>query len=299
MSAPEDPSKKAHEYGRPNSIEDASNQYFIHPLSEVVVKLGIALRLSPNFVSFAGMGCGVLAAYLYYYLPTTQYVIGGFIAMIGWHILDGADGKLARATGKTSAFGRIIDGICDHVVFSVVYIALTFHLMASGYSAHIWWLVVGAGVSHAVQAAGYEERRQKYQRRLDGLNRDAVQDGLLHVDGKKSFLASIYDTAQKLVSGGNYGFDTALAKLDKIKDGKEAADRFTIRTIPMVKAWGLLNANNRTFLIFICAFINLPELYFAIELVLFNVIMLILIIAERKFEKKLAAEVETHIEQAA
>ncbi len=280
-------SVKPAEYGRPNSIEDASNKYLIHPLSELVVEIGLLLKLSPNIISFMGMGCGFLAAYLYYYLPQTPYVIGGLLAMIGWHVFDGADGKLARATGKTSAFGRIIDGICDHVVFSVVYISLAFHLVETGYSTNVWWLVIGAGISHAVQAAGYEERRQKYQRRIEGLHRTSVQDKLLHINGKKSFLASLYDKAQKLVAGADHGLDCKLMELSETQWGKGVAGAVIMRTIPMVKAWALLNANNRTLLIFIFAFMGQPALYFAVELILFNTIMLGLIIAEWQQEKTL------------
>lgn len=282
--------RKAHEYGRPMSIEDGSNRYFIHPLSDVVVKVGIKLGISPNFVSFLGLGCGILAAFLYYELPEPAYMLGAFAAMVGWHILDGADGRLARATGNTSAFGRIIDGICDHLVFGAVYIALAIHMMANGWTADVWWLVVGAGIAHAVQAAGYEERRQKYQRRLDGICREDVEETLLKIDGKKSFLAGVYDAAQKLVSGGDYGLDAKLAAMRATEQGKEDACALVHRTVPMVKAWGLLNANNRTMMIFLAAIFNRPELYFIIELVGLTVVMGLLILAERQMEVSLASE---------
>ncbi|MCK0070839.1 CDP-alcohol phosphatidyltransferase family protein [Kordiimonas laminariae] len=292
-------SVKPAEYGRPNSIEDASNKYLIHPLSELVVEIGLLLKLSPNIISFMGMGCGFLAAYLYYYLPQTPYVIGGFLAMIGWHVFDGADGKLARATGKTSAFGRIIDGICDHVVFSVVYISLALHLVETGYSTNVWWLVIGAGISHAVQAAGYEERRQKYQRRIEGLHRTSVQEKLLHINGEKSFLASFYDKAQKLVAGADHGLDCKLLELGETQWGKGVAGAVIMRTIPMVKAWALLNANNRTLLIFIFAFMGQPALYFAVELILFNIIMATLMIAEWQQEKTLIEYTNTFTDPSA
>ncbi len=285
--------KKTHAYGRPLAIEDISNQYFIHPLSDVVVSAGIKTGASPNFVSLLGLFCGILAAYFYYQLPQINYVIGGFIAMIGWHILDGADGRLARATGKTSAFGRIIDGICDHLVFGAVYISLALHLIETGSSIHIWWLVIGAGLSHAVQAAGYEERRQKYQRRLKGIDRTDVEEKLLKIDGKKSYLASIYDKAQKIVAGGDYGFDKLLSELSTTSNGKTDAQTLIKQTIPMVKAWGLLNANNRTFLIFVFAALGQPAFYFAFELVVLNIVMLILIIAEWRLENALMNEINT------
>ncbi len=281
---------KAHEYGRPTSIEDASNRYFIHPISDWIVAVGIKFSLSPNFVSLLGLGCGVLSGFLYYQLPQPAFVFGAFLAMLGWHVLDGADGRLARATGKTSAFGRIIDGICDHLVFGAVYIALALHLIETGYPAGVWWLVIGAGISHGIQAAAYEERRQKYQRRMDGIARDQVQESLLVVNGKTSKLAGFYDKMQKLMGGSPSGLDTKLAALNTTSDGKQLAASLVARTTPMVKAWGLLNANNRTFLIFVFALIGQPALFFAFELLVLNFVLFVLLVAERQMEKMLALE---------
>ena len=271
------------QYGRPVEIEEASNYYCIHRLANLVVAISLKVGVSPNAISVAGLLCGLAAAYCYYHLPQPQFVVAGFILMIGWHILDGADGRLARATGQASAFGRIIDGVCDHLVFGAVYIVFAMHLMETGRGLSSWWLVLAAGLSHAVQAAGYEERRQKYQRRLNQLGRGQMQGGLLHVGGRKSALATIYDLAQKLVSGGDYGLDGALAELKK-KDAREI-----IRgTAPMVRAWAILNANNRTFLIFIFAYMGKPALYFTFEIIVLNAVMFALLVAEWWQESSLA-----------
>ncbi len=279
-----------HQYGRPSAIEDASNRYLIHPLSDLVVTFAHRMGLSPNTVSFTGLACGFLAAFLYYDLPQLVPVIGGFVAMVAWHVLDGADGRLARLTRRSSAFGRVIDGICDHLVFGAVYIALALHLMETGYSAHVWWLVVGAGLSHAVQAAGYEERRQKYQRRLKGLTREATEQDVLLVDGKKSTLAALYDAAQKMVSSSRSVLDDRLRNLQTSPNGKRYAAHIISQTVPMVRAWGVLNANNRTFLIFAFSLFGQPAFYFAFELVIFNLVLVILMIAEWRQEKALAAQ---------
>ena len=286
---PADCADHAHEYGRPACIEDASNKYFIHPLSDIIVKGGLALKLTPNFVSLLGLACGILAGFLYFKMPEVNFIIGGFVAMVLWHIFDGADGRLARLTGQTSAFGRLLDGICDHLVFTAVYVGMALYLIKIGYSTSIWWLVLAAGAAHGIQAAGYEERRQKYQRRVKGLKRD-VQDELLIVDGKKSVMASFYDKTQKLVGGGDYGLDAKLDELRANPKSHACAAHFVNKTAPMVKAWGLLNANNRTILIFLCALIGQPIWYFIIELTLFNILLVGLMIAERSFEHKLIAE---------
>ena len=278
-------------YGRPSSIEDKTNQYFVHPVSNLVVQLSIKLGLAPNLISVLGLLCGFFAAYLYLFLPKTGFVIGAFAAMVCWHIFDGADGKLARATGQASAFGRVIDGICDHLVFGAVYTALAFQMMVSGFPTSIWWLVIGAGLSHALQSASYEERRQKFQRRHSGTQRDAIAEKLLNVEGKQSILAVTYNSLQKFAAGRNSILDE---KLQDLANDKKKLTEVVNKTAPMVKLWGLLNANNRTILIFIAAILNQPILYFVIEVTLLNFILIGLIIYEQSFDEKLAHPLDTY-----
>lgn len=275
-------------YGRPIEIEEFSNRVFVHPLSDKVVDVCIRWHISANVVSFAGLACGLVAAVAYFQTPNPLYVLLGFVLMVSWHILDGADGRLARATGTSSAFGRVIDGICDHLVYASVYIALALNLIAEGYGASIWFLVVGAGLSHAVQAAGYEERRQKYQRRDKGLDRGEVAEKLLSVDGKKSYLADVYDKAQKLVAGQDYGLDAALEELRASASHQQLSFLVLERTAKVVKSWSALNANNRTLLMFLFCLVGAPEAYFAFELVVLNIVLFGLIVAERRVETELA-----------
>ncbi|RMB07748.1 CDP-alcohol phosphatidyltransferase family protein [Eilatimonas milleporae] len=283
-----------HEYGRPAVIEDASNRYFIHPLSALAAKAAIALSISPNAISILGLGFGLLAGWLYYHLPQAGSAIGGFAAMVCWHILDGADGRVARATGQTSALGRVIDGVCDHVVFTAVYVALALHLVESGQSPAIWWLVVGAGVSHAVQAAGYEERRQRYQRRAAGMSARRADTGAVTDTGTgfdiRVLPVRLYEGAQKLVTGSDNGLDARLADLDGTERGQRLRALALRSTAGMVRVWSLLNANNRTLMIFVTALAGQPLLYFVFELVVLNLVMAGLLLAERRQEKALVTQ---------
>jgi phosphatidylglycerophosphate synthase len=288
--APLQPQKQNAEYGRPNSIEEFSNQFIVHPLSTVLAKVAIKLGISANIVSFLGLGAGWLAAFFYFQQPALGFVFAGFLAMFAWHVLDGADGRVARATGTSSAFGRIIDGICDHLVFGAVYIAITLYLIKTGSPLTIWFLALAAGLSHAVQAAGYEERRQKYQRRSRGITRADVTDKLLSVDGKKSTLAGIYDAAQRLVSGGISPLDQRLEEMRAAKRSDNEVQAVINKTSKIVRAWALLNANNRTIMIAVMAAIAQPALYFVYEITILNIVLIGLLIYERRAEARIAGE---------
>lgn len=281
---PDAKSTDGKEYGRPLSIEDATNAFFVHPLSNIVVKIALPLKISANFVSVLGLVAGLFAGFLYYHQSTQSYIWAAFAAMVAWHIFDGADGKIARATGTASAFGRILDGICDHLVFGAVYIAFVLYALANGASNIVWGLAVVSAICHAVQSAAYEERRQIYQRRSKGQDRAEVVEDLLSVDGKKSVLASLYDKFQKLSSPGASALDTHLKTLREQGAGQGQIQEIVNKTVKIVKAWGLLNANNRTIMLAIMALLGHPLWYFIYEIVVLSLLFIALLVYERKVE---------------
>ncbi len=147
--------------GRPPEIEEATNRWLIHPLARRLTPLLARLRVPPNAVSLAGMACGILAGLAYNRCQDRRFALAGLLLMLLWHLMDGIDGQLARLTGTHSRFGKVLDGICDYVTFTAVYVGLaaTLDRQQGGW---IWLLVLAAGISHAAQAAAYEAQRQDY-----------------------------------------------------------------------------------------------------------------------------------------
>jgi phosphatidylglycerophosphate synthase len=284
-------------YARPASIEERSNKYFIHPLSDQAARAAIRLGVSANQVSVLGLSFGLLGAVAYHHQPDRLFVAGGFAAMLAWHVLDGADGRVARMTGTSSAFGRVIDGVCDHLVFAAVYVSLTLSMLSAGAPAAIWLLVFAAGASHAVQAAAYEERRQRYQRRLKGVERDEANRNHVAAAGGISVLARIYDRIQTIVGGDAAALDGALLR-QRAAGASDASIRASVeRTAPLVRRWSILNANNRTLMIALAAFAGRPAFYFLYEIIILNAVLVILILTERKQERRLAEDVASRRER--
>jgi len=285
------------DYGRPASIEERSNRFFIHPLSGIVARAAIRIGVSANQVSLLGLASGLLAAFFYYQQSDRAFVIAGLVAMIGWHVFDGADGRIARATGTSSPFGRILDGICDYLVFITVYVSIALFLTKTGSPPAIWFLVVAALASHGVQAAAYEERRQRYQRRLNGVDRLTANANLLSVNGSQAVLAIGYDSVQKLVSGSPGPLDRALEQLRAKKTSASIIQSAVNRTALVVRRWSILNANNRTFMIALPAFFGQPALYFVYEVVVLNAVLLMLLIYEKQVETIIVRDLAPTLDQ--
>src|SRR5580692_4342999 len=147
---------------RTTEIEEITNLHLIHPLASRLVPIFARLHVTPNAVSIVGMLFGILSAVAYYRYWDFRYATTGFALMVAWHVMDGADGQLARLTQSYSYFGKVLDGISDNVTFLAVYTALAISL-SHEHGDWMYALVALSAVCHAIQSASYEAQRQEYE----------------------------------------------------------------------------------------------------------------------------------------
>ncbi len=268
---------------RSTEIEEITNLYVIHPISSFLTPRFARLGITPNAVSLAGMAFGILAGFAYDHYRDVRWAIAGFVLMIAWHVMDGADGQLARLTSAQSELGKILDGICDYVTFIAVYSALATALSAD-IGGWAWLLAVAAGLSHAIQSAAYEAQRQDYA--FWGLDKKSAALAMPSV-AASGFMAGIhrlYIGAQLLVSGQAVAFRNRLTQA-VAQAGPDGADAIRARYreifAPSVRRWSILSANYRTIGIFIGAAAGRPEYYFVFEIVGFSLILLLLMAYQR------------------
>jgi CDP-diacylglycerol---serine O-phosphatidyltransferase len=229
---------------RDRRIEDLSNLYLIHPIAQALVRPALALGVSANAVSVLGMaiGAGAAAADARWREPGMAWA--GLALAAAWLVADGLDGKVARATGSASRLGRVLDGVCDHGVFALIYVGLAASLGTAG----AWTMAVLAGVCHALQSALYEGERARFHRRIRGQPAPAR-----HVPFYDALAGSIDRLARP--------FDDALAR-----GGPAMARRYGEEAAPPMKAMVLLSANTRVLAIFVACLLGRPALFWAVEI---------------------------------
>ncbi len=279
--------KSNEEIKRTGEIEEFTNLHIIHPISSWLVPHFIKLNITPNMVSSFGMVCGLLAGVCYYHYQNPIYAILGFILMFLWHVFDGADGQLARATQNFSEIGKVIDGICDYVTFISVYVGLSLALTPI-YGNQIWYLSIFAGICHAVQSGAYELQRSEYDfwgKGKDGADLPSINK--LIADGeRKSFIGQImnqlhigYIRMQYAFSGVDHTFRRSMKEVLSLAPEKENEIRGLYRELyaPAVNSWSLLCANYRTFAIFLASISGEPIYYFLFEVVVLNITLVFLV----------------------
>lgn len=157
--------------GRPQrkrELQDSLNHYLYHPLAWRLARLLSHTPITPNMVSVIGAMFVVAAGIAYAQPPGSPLgwpvsALLGMVLHMTWHVVDGADGDLARMTGRSSPIGEMVDGVCDYASHVVLYLILGWLLSAQIGSLMAWSLTVIAGISHAVQSNHVEVQRRQYQ----------------------------------------------------------------------------------------------------------------------------------------
>ena len=237
--------------------------------------LALAHRISANTISLIGLCLGGAAAFAYTQWDRPAFALIGLVCSIGWLIADGLDGMVARATGTASALGRALDGMCDHGVFTLIYVSLALSIG----TVEGWVLAVAAGAAHAVQSSLYEGERARFHRRVKGiaLATPPLPSG--------PFLVWLYDTVAGSLDRWSMPFERWLARSsDPLASGRI----YGRATIADMKVMALLTANMRVWTIFVACLIGNPRIFWWVEIVPMTVIVVVGIALHRRVERRLA-----------
>jgi phosphatidylserine synthase len=257
---------------RDRRIEDLSNLYLIHPAAQALVPRAIALGLSANAVSVIGLLVGTAAA-----LADARWRHPGAAGLglglaILWLILDGLDGMVARATGTASAIGRVLDGLCDHGVFTLIYVGLALSMGPGGGTAGGWALAIAAGACHAVQSSLYEGERARFHRRMRGLPMPATASRV-----------PVYDRVAQAFDRRSAAIEDAL-----VRGGPAAARDYAERAAAPMKAMTLLSANVRVLAIFVACLAGRPSLFWWFEIGPLTLVAIVTMAWHRHVEARMA-----------
>jgi hypothetical protein len=257
---------------RDRRIEDPTNLWLIHPASGTLLPWAVKRGISANAVSVTGLVLGGCAATSYYHWPDWRFATLGLAFCVGWLVADGLDGMVARATGTASALGRILDGLCDHGVFSLIYIALALSIG----TWEGWAIGLAAAAAHAVQSSLYEGERARYHRRLKG---DALPPPLPPLNNP---LVRTYEAIARSLDKAAAAFD---ARLAESPDPLRLIDRYREQAARPMKTMALLSSNMRVIALYVACLAGDPILFWWFEIIALSPVALAGILWHRAAER--------------
>lgn len=261
---------------RDRRIEDPSNLYLIHPASHALLPYALRHGITANAVSVGGLACGTAAAVAYAHWHNPTMALVGLAFSVAWLIADGLDGMIARATKTASALGRTLDGLCDHGVFALIYIALAWTVG----TAEGWVLTLLAATCHAVQASLYEGERARFHRRVRGQPLAAVPTPTGMV------LVRLYDSVAGSVDRLSMPFER---RFGATEDRAGFARRYAAAAVPVMRLQSLLTANVRVWAVCLACLIGNPRIFWWFEIIPLSIICGIGLYRHRRVERSFIA----------
>jgi hypothetical protein len=283
-------------------MDDWLNARIYHPLAQRLARLLVPTPLTPNMVSVAGGLAIVAAALLYTRLPWPVSVALGFVAHAGWHVLDGADGDLARLTGRTSPVGEMVDGVCDYFGHIFLYVLLAAFGDRLGWGGWSWTLASLAGASRVFQSNHAEGERRTYLWRGYGVpwlrQAYAAHDRTL----KRGLLARLFEPLARLyVAVASAGaatderIDALIAQAARRAGGEERARRVCREASRLpLRLQILLGPNPRTVALGISMAAGSPIWFFLWEILPLNLLFAASLAAQRRCDRRIIARLEAN-----
>ena len=287
---------------RPRELQDGLNYYLYHPLAWQLARLLAKTPLTPNMVSVGGAMLVVAASAAYVSLAWPLSAALGMALHMSWHVVDGADGDLARMTGRTSPIGEMVDGLCDYLSHAVLYLVLAWWLQhhAGGFWGmfggwHAWALVVLAGLSHAVQSNHVEVQRRQYQYWVYGTpwlrNSHANADSAT----ARSWAGALVSAYIGLASGMTphaLGIDKAVAAA---KGNQARLDQIAVavraEAPPLLLLCKVLGPNPRAIVLGLSMFAGTPLWYMLYQSVLLNALLVLSVAMHNAAARRIAARI--------
>ncbi len=279
---------------RPRELQDPLNFHLYHPLAWRLAQLLAKTPLTPNVVSVIG-GCFVVAAGIIYAQPWGwQGALLGMLLHMTWHVVDGADGDLARLTGRTSPLGELVDGVCDYASHIIVYFILGWLLSVQIGLAWAWPIMVAAGVSHFVQANHVEVQRRQYQwwvyrvPWLRNTHRDETRTGSFGfseiVTGYLNLASGMTPDALKV--------DAAVEAAQADPGALDRIDQEARREAPpLLLILKVLGPNPRAILLGLSMLAGSPLYYFVYQIVVLNGLLLVSVAMHNAAARRIAANI--------
>ena len=250
-------------------------------------------NVRPCSIDYAGPVSGLLA------WPLSAGL--GMALHMTWHVVDGADGDLARLTGRSSPVGEMVDGLCDYTIHIVLYLVLGW-LLAHGMApasyplAHPYLWMWAAGLSHIVQSNHVEVQRRQYQWWVLGTPWIRNSHSAESATGRSLFggIVSVYLALATGLTPHALRIDAAVDAAEAAGDGaRREAIRAAVRAEapPLLFLCQVLGPNPRAIVLGLAMLAGSPLWYFFYQALFLNGLLAISVIAHNRAAQRIAARI--------
>jgi len=265
--------------------ENWLDKYFYRPIAFKMALMLKPTSVTPNQVTIFSIFVGVAACLLFYPSDNLFINLVGFALLVFANTLDCVDGQLARLTGKGSQIGRILDGMTGDIWFFTFYTVMSLRFIESHDSWGYWFfgVTVLSALSHLYQAGMVDYYKTLHLHFLKGGQNSEFEDTIA-IDAKYKSMTWKKDGISKLFLKlyfyytKNQELFTPQLKSYIVKMNasypngypQEQITAFREKSLNLMPSLDALTFNARSVVMLITLLLNMPWVYFAIEILVMN-----------------------------
>ena len=270
--------------------EEPLDVYLYRPLAFIVVKTFYSFPITPNQYSLMALLSGIASGYNFIKGTSLGFKWGAFYFLI-FAILDCCDGMVARLKKNGTEFGRLIDGIVDYLVNTIVYLTLAIGIKKQ-YSPDLfqpWVLVIVAGVSKAVHSISYDHYLTEYLSYEKGDGAFVVRE----IEDLKNRLKVSEATNGSFIRRFALKLYLAYSGIQAGNQGRLLvfnSQKYCERNLRALKMWSFIGPAVHILVFIISCILNEPYLLFTYTIVFGNLWLMMMFIYQFKINQEMAEE---------
>lgn len=282
--------------------ENWLDRYFYRPIAYKMAVLLKPTSVTPNAVTIFSIFVGVGACLLFYPSQNLLLNLIGFALLVFANTLDCVDGQLARLTGKGSQIGRILDGMTGDIWFFTFYTVMSFRFIETNAHWGYWFFAVTvlSALSHLYQAGMVDYYKTLHLHFLKGgLNSEfedttSIDAKYQEMTWKKDGISKLflklyyyYTKNQELYTPQLKRYINHLNETHPDGYTQDTMDTFREKSLRLMPALDAMTFNARSVVMLVTLLLNIPWLYFAVEILVMNPLLYITIYRHEQMCKTL------------
>lgn len=264
-------------------IENFLDRYFYRPIAFRFALLLKYTPVTPNMVTIVSIIVGISAG-LQFYSPDFKTNLLGVFLLILANTLDCVDGQLARLTGIKSKIGRILDGFAGDLWFLTIYICISLRLINEGWPIYIFVFAVVSGMSHSRQAAIADYFKNLHLYFLKGAagsefdEYSVLEERYQKLTWKDNFFEKFFQYFYRFYTRNQERMAPGVLQLRRVMAVKYPTEipvaltnDFKELAKNAIQWMHVLAFNGRTPILFVAVLLDVPWVYFILEIILLNI----------------------------
>ena len=272
---------------KPLPIESIPDLFLFRPIAFILVKLLYYSPVTPNQVSVSAIIFGISSGLCFSKGTPGSFALAGTFYGVA-HILDCADGMLARIKKNGTPTGRIVDGLVDYINGIAIFTGLGIGLskVSVNLPAPIWLVILLAAVSITIQCILVDYYSGQFLIHARGERKSISKEIADFTDELEKLRRQNCCYFQRLLIRFYLGYSAIQNKYSR-KQRKYNPQRYYQMNKYLLRLWSMIGPSANILILVISSFLFKPQIFLIYAIFIANGWIVLISLIQRVVNKKI------------